>query len=108
MANNNLMEKIPRRNPNITWEDNENIVLVIERTGKLDRLAQKFFKIPKSNKVSLDEIGSFVWTECDGCNTIYDITQHMDNHFGEKANPVLERLVQYIKILISNKFVTLE
>lgn len=108
MASDNLMENRPKRNPNITWEENENIVLVIERTSKVDRLVQKFFNTPKFNKVNLDEFGSFVWGKCDGYNTVYDIAQEIDNHFGEKANPVLERLVQYIKILISNKFVTLE
>lgn len=108
MANDNLMDKKPIRNPNITWEENENIVLVIERTGKVDRFVQKIFHTPKATKISLDEIGSFVWGKCDGNNTIYDIVQYMDKHFGEKANPVLERLVQYIKILLSNKFITLE
>jgi hypothetical protein len=108
MDNNNLMEKTPQRSRNITWEESEKINLIVERTSKMDRFAQKFFKTPKSTRVELDEIGSFVWSKCDGNNTIYDISQLMEAHFGEKVNPVLERLIQYIKILVSNKFITLE
>lgn len=108
MANDNLMEMKPQRNANITWEDSESIVLVIERTSKIDRFVQKVFKRPKANKVKLDEVGSFVWSMCDGSNTVFDISQQMENRFGEKVNPVIERLVQYIKILRDNKFITLE
>lgn len=108
MTNDNLMEMIPHRNKSITWEESENIILVIERTSKIDRFVQKVFKTPKANKVKLDEIGSFVWSKCDGKNTVYDITEQMENHFGEKVDPVLERLVQYIKILVNNKFIKLE
>lgn len=42
----------------------------------------------------------------DGARTIYDISELVHEHFGDKAEPLYKRLVQYFKTLESYGFIT--
>ncbi len=105
--NENYLERKPKRHSAINWQTEENgcITLLIENTGFMNRLAQKFFKKPKTSYVHLDEMGSFIWPLLDGEKTIAEIGKEVETHFGEKANPLYERLAKYIQILESYHFV---
>ena len=102
----NYLEKIPFRNPMIGWsaDENGNVSLEIENTGFFNRIAQKLFKKPKVSYVHLDEMGSFIWL-LDGEMNIIEIGEKVDEHFGEKAHPLYERLAKYFQILESYAFV---
>ena len=103
----NYLEKIPVRNENITWKQDENgaVTLEIENTGFFNKVAQKFFKKPKISYVHLDENGSFLWPLLDGEKSILTLGALVKEHFGEKAEPLYERLAKYFQILESYKFV---
>jgi len=107
VINENYLEKIPVRNKNITWkQDDENkVTLEIENTGFFNKIAQTFFKKPKISYVHLDENGSFLWPLLDGEKTILELGVLVKEHFGEKAEPLYERLAKYFQILESYKFV---
>ena len=101
----NYLEKIPVRANHITWSENEGIVtLEIENKGFFNRLAQKFFKKPKISYIHLDELGSFIWQLLDGERSLVEIGMLVEEKFGEKANPLYERLGKYISILQSYGF----
>ena len=68
-------------------------------------IAQKFFKRPRVSHISLDEYGSYVWQQMDGRRNVFEISKLVSSHFGEKAEPVVPRLVKYIQILYQNKFI---
>ena len=104
----NYLEKIPVRNENITWkQDDENkVTLEIENTGFFNKIAQKFFKKPKVSFVHLDENGSFLWPLLDGEKSILELGVFVKEHFGEKAEPLYERLAKYFQILESYKFIS--
>ena len=104
----NYLEKIPIRNENITWkQDDENkVTLEIENTGFFNTVAQKFFKKPKVSYVHLDENGSFLWPLLDGDKTILELGVLVKEHFGEKAHPLYERLARFVQILESYHFIT--
>ncbi len=106
----NYLDKIPSRNPEIGYTvDDENVItLKIENKGVFNGIAQKFFKKPKFSYVHLDEMGSFVWPIINGEKSITEIGKEVDEHFGEKAHPLYERLAQYFKILESYGFITLK
>lgn len=105
----NTMEMIPKRNSKIHWyKIDGKVVLEIRRQGRLHNFIHKIFNTPLTARIDLEEIGSFIWENCDGENNVYIISQKLEEHFGEKAKPVVERLLQYIRILITNKFLTLE
>ena len=103
----NYLEKIPIRNEKIGWSVDEEgmVTLEIENKGVFNRIAQKLFKKPKISYVHLDEHGSFVWPLIDGKSDITAIAQKVDEHFGEKAHPLYERLAKFFQILDSYGFV---
>ena len=103
----NLLEKKPVRNPDLRWSQDENgaVTLEMENKGLVNRIAQKLIKKPKISYIHLDEMGSFVWPLIDGEKDITEIGVFVSEHFGEKANPLYERLSQFFATLESYKFV---
>ena len=101
----NYLEKKPQRAEYI-WTEKEGIVTIeIPNTGIFNRFAQKFFKKPKISYIHLDEMGSFIWPHLDGDKTIIEIGEMVKEKFGDKANPLYERLAEYIRRLASYGFV---
>ena len=103
----NYLDRIPVRAP-LNWSADGNgmVTLEVENNGWANRLAQIFFKRPKVSKIHLDELGSFVWPLIDGEESILAIGKPVEEHFGEKAQPLYPRLAQFFKILESYRFVT--
>jgi hypothetical protein len=103
----NYLEKIPLRNPEIKWTADENgiVTLQVENKGVANKIAQKLLKKPKTSYIHLDENGSFIWLLIDGEKDIIAIGEHVKEHFGEKANPLYERLVKFFQILDNYGFV---
>ncbi|WP_138204391.1 PqqD family protein [Haloimpatiens lingqiaonensis] len=102
----NAILMVPYKNPEIQWEKRENsIILIINRDKLIDRIMQKIFRTPKSVNIQLDELGSFVWEKCDGISNIKDICESLKEKFGKGAEPAMERLLTYIKILINNNLI---
>ena len=106
--NKNFLENKPKKNPNINWTVKDGkVTLEIENKGFFNRIAQKLFKKPKISYIHLDETGSFIWPLIDGETDITDLGKRLKENFGEKAEPLYERLSKYIKILESYGFVKL-
>ena len=103
----NYLEKVPVRPARIMWSaDEEGIVtLDIENTGLFNRIAQKLLHKPKVSHIHLDEMGSFVWPLIDGEKDIVALGKLVEEYFGEKANPLYERLAKYFQILESYEFI---
>lgn len=105
--NENYLDRKPKRIENLTWSMDNNIVtLEIENKGIFNSIAQKLFKKPKTTYIHLDEIGSFVWPLIDGNKTITELGKYVEAEFGEKANPLYERLAKYFHILDSYNFIS--
>jgi hypothetical protein len=91
------------------WEEDEKgVALLVPRLsdGIVGRRLNKIFN-PKPYKAHLDSIGTFVWQRCDGDRTVSEIARAMRSEFGEKAEPVEDRLVQFLRTLARGKFVIL-
>ena len=103
----NYLEQKPMRPENMVWKTNKKglVVLEIENTGVMNRIAQKLFKRPKVSYVHLDEMGSFVWPLLDGETDLVALGEKVKEQFGEKAEPLYERLAKYFQILDSYGFV---
>lgn len=104
----NYVEKIPVRNEEIKWsvEDDGLVTLHMENKGIANKIAQKLIKKPKVSHIHLDEMGSFIWLQIDGEKTVFDIGKPVEEHFGEKALPLYERLSMFICTLETNGFVS--
>ena len=106
----NYLDAIPVRNPSLVWTTDENgiVTLEIENKGFVNRLAQKLLRKPKITYIHLDENGSFVWPLIDGEQSIFELGKAVDEHFGEAAHPLYERLASFFQILESYGFVTMK
>ena len=104
----NYLERIPEKAQKFRWSENENgfVTIEIDNKGFFNRLLQLIAKKPKVSYIHLDENGSFVWKQIDGERNLIEIGKLVEEHFGEKANPVYERLVKYFAMLESMGFIT--
>lgn len=103
----NYLDFIPIKNENIkSLEDNLGIVtLEVSRNGLFDKMAQKICKVPQKSYIKLDRHGSFVWKCIDNNKSVYELSKDIKTHFGDDAEPLIERLIEFITILESNRFV---
>jgi len=104
----NYLDFVPVHNETIEYKTNEegNVTLFVENKGIFNTIAQKLFKKPRMSQIHLDEMGNFIWPLIDGTRSVYDISELVKAQFGEKAEPLYNRLVQYFKTLESYGFVT--
>ena len=103
----NYLEKCPIISDCIVWntDDNGIVTISIENKGIFNKVAQKLLKKPKVSYVHLDEFGSSVWQLIDGYKNIIEIGKLFEEKFGDKANPLYERLAKYFQILDSYGFI---
>lgn len=72
-----LLKIKPILDPKVVWETDVdgNVVIELNRQpGIFGRLLGIFFAVPQKKKVVLDELGSFVWIQCDGSTTVREIS----------------------------------
>lgn len=105
----NYLEYIPVHSDlfQFNTSDKGNVTILVENRGVFNWIAQKIFHRPRVSKIHLDEMGNFIWPLMDGERTIYDIAVLVKDEFGERAEPLYNRLVQYIRNLESYGFVKL-
>ncbi|MCI5597123.1 MAG: PqqD family peptide modification chaperone [Lachnospiraceae bacterium] len=102
----NYLDYVPVCAPGYEWSEEKGVVVIkVENKGFYNWVAQKLFKRPRFSYISLDEFGSFVWKQMDGTKTIYEIAGKVKEEFGEKAEPLYERISQYFQILYRNHYI---
>ena len=106
LANENYLERKPICKDGLNWskDENGNVTLEMENKGVANRIMQKLIKKPKISYIHLDEMGSFIWPLMDGEKDILEIGKYVEEHFGEKANPLYDRLSQYFRTLEKYNF----
>ena len=57
-------------------------------------------------KIKLDDIGTFIWDRCNGENTVQEIGDQLKEKFGDKVEPLYDRLRMFFQNLEKNKFIT--
>ena len=106
----NYLDFVPKRNEKFSWEMDEsgNVVVFVEHKGVFDKIAQKYFGKPSVSQIHLEEMGSFIWPLIDGTRDVMQIGKEVEEHFGEKAQPLYPRLVQYMSMLENQGFIIVE
>lgn len=104
----NYLEYVPVHKPEIKYEisGDKKVTLLQENTGLFNWIAQKLFKKPRISQIHLDEMGNFIWPLIDGKRNLIEISELVHEKFGDKAEPLYNRLVQYIKTLEAYGFIT--
>lgn len=103
----NFLDFVPAGNPAFSWELQEDgtVAVTMPHNGLFDRLAQRFFRRPRYSRICLDELGSFIWMQIDGKRSIHEISSLVRQQFGERAEPLISRLVAFFRVLESHRFV---
>lgn len=103
----NYLDFIPVVNGQNTWDRGEDGVVTIHMVnrGFYNTLAQKLFHTPRVSHIKLDEYGSFLWMRIDGIKTVGQLALELKEAYGERAEPLYDRLVKYMQILHNNRFI---
>lgn len=109
-AGKNLLEMIPKRKEQIVWteEKTEMVVLELEHRGFYAVIAQSCFHRPRVSKIHLDALGSYIWKQIDGRRNLQDIACSLKKQFGKQAEPLYDRFIAFIQILLRHGFIKLE
>ena len=59
-------------------------------------------------KLKLDELGTATWLLIDGKSRIEKIALELSEKFGEKINPVQDRLGKFLSQLYNNKYISFQ
>ena len=87
---------------NIEYKVDENrIVTILEKQDhKIQRFFRKLkFKIPLYKEIDFDEISSEVFLQIDGDKTVKEIGSNLEKKYGDKVNPLYERLLIFLNYI---------
>ena len=106
----NYLEFVPVHNPAFEFATDEkgNVTIMQENKGFFYFLTQKLLGKPRISQIHLDGMGNFIWPLMDGNRNILEIAQMVKEEFGEKAEPLYDRLVTYIATMERYGFVLLD
>ena len=105
----NYLDFIPKIKEDLRWEKTpKDVTIYIENKGVMNRIAQKVLHKPKVSQIHLDEMGNFIWPLIDGNKTICELAEYVKQEFGEKAEPLYQRIVQYMRTLESYEFIAMK
>jgi len=102
----NLLDLIPVRT--ISWERNEKGLIVLLKPKFRHPFIVKHFlsRLRKPHyRINLDSIGSYVWEQCDGNRSVKEVAENMGQEFGEKVEPLYDRLTLFLQSLEKNHFI---
>ena len=97
-----IIKSIPVQNSIIKWELDENgeASLTIPQKDKLwVKITSRIFMLPDKRVVALDEVGSFVWMQCDGNNSIDMIVRKLCNKYNLTRKESEASLLMYMRQL---------
>ncbi len=102
----NLLDLVPEQNyPFHTREDGTVDVLVPRYgTNFIARALSSVFKNTPV-RIHLDRIGTRTWHLCDGRRSVHEIGEHLHGEFGEKVEPVWERLGLFFKQMENQRMI---
>ncbi len=107
-SDDNFLLYIPKQN-HTAWEtQNGKIKLIFYHNKAIERFIRWLVKKPYVSDVELDEMGSAVWQQIDGKQTVFDIGEKLKEKYGEKCEPVYDRLIMYLRYLVRKGWVQLD
>ncbi|QFJ53845.1 PqqD family protein [Pseudobutyrivibrio xylanivorans] len=97
----NFLDYVFKVSDDLAWTQSESgeVIVEMENKGFTNRIAQRFFKRPAVSHITLEGMGSFIFTCIDGNRSVYDIGLLIHDKYGDEAEPLYERLSVYMKHL---------
>ena len=104
----NLLDFVPEHAINYEMSKDNRIILLKPKFK--NRFCLKYIQPRLKSphyKISLDEFGSWVWQKIDAKTTVYDIGLQLQHEFGDRVQPVFDRLGLFINQLARYGFIRL-
>lgn len=99
----NLLDLIPVRNTD--YEKNDAGLITLLKPKFKNPFLVKYI-LPKLKnphyRIKFDEIGSFFWENCDGTRAVKALAELQYKKFGEKVEPLYDRLSLFLQNLEKN------
>lgn len=98
-SNEDVLNIVYKISDNLEYEvDKDNIVTILQKQEhKIQKFFRKLkFKIPGYKKITLDEYGSYILLQIDGKKNVKDIGESLEAKYGDKVQPLYERLLLFL------------
>jgi hypothetical protein len=94
----NLFELVPEQIRSFEELEDGTIDVLIPRYGRgaIGRVLKKVLS-DRPVRIHLDDIGTSVWRLCDGKRSVHEIGQSLHKEFGQRIEPVYDRLETFLK-----------
>ena len=103
-----MLDSRPARNEALKWDRNDEgeaqIRVRRQETWKV-RLLSRMFYIPKERKITLDELGTEVWTLCDGRTSVSQMIEVLSRKYQLNRKEAEVSLLTYLKTLGQKRFI---
>ena len=104
----NLLQLTPKRNLEFEIRDGELVTILVPKFQNsflkkwvTPQLKKQFFRI------KLDAYGSFVWNLCDGSMTVSQMSELMNDKFGNDVDPDYGRIQRFVQMFLKDKFLAI-
>ena len=103
----NFLDYVFKVSDDLAWTHKESgeVIVTMENKGFTNRIAQRFFGKPAVSHITLEGMGSFIFTCIDGKRSVFDIGVMLRDKYGQEAEPLYERLSVYMKRLEELEFI---
>ena len=98
-SNEDVLSSIYKISDKLEYEvDKDNIVTILQKQNhKVQKFFRKLkFRIPEYKNISLDEYGSWIFSQIDGKKNVKDIGESLEAKYGDKVHPLYERLLLFL------------
>lgn len=98
-TNEDVLNLVYKKRDSIKFNINEfgRVTILEIQEKKIQNLLRKLkVKIPMYKKTTLDEFSTEVFLLIDGVKTVKEIGELLESKFGEKVNPLYERLLLFL------------
>ena len=103
----NYLDLIPEKNQSLKWHTDlkDRVILEVENTGIMNKIAQTVFNKPRFTKVHLEGQGSLLWPLADAKRTATDLAPIIKDELGAAAENIYTRIIKYFQIVESYHFI---
>jgi hypothetical protein len=100
----------PAHNSKLSWEKTEagETILTVpqnEKVSPVTRWVARWLNAPTERRVELDEVGGFVWDQCDGTNTVEAIVTRTGRQFKLNRREAEVSVTMFLQMLHERNFI---
>lgn len=84
------------------------VYLIFRHDKAIEKFLRRLLKKSTVSDIKLDDLGTFVWQSIDGKKNVYEIGEDLKKNFGDRCEPVYDRLIMYLRYLSRRGWIAFE